>query len=301
MSKASLLKEAPPPEYVGLDAARERANFRAELMQRIDQLDLVKNCYELETLGYTVIRDAASLSFIEELRAQVLEVTKARLARGETVGDRRGLFSYINKNTLSKGRVFEQTVMNPKVNAIAAFLLGDGYILNTQSASVVSQGTPPLFLHSDNAYVPEPFPPWPVTATFVWVTEDLTPETGASRVVPGSHKYNRQPYAGGEGEQDAVPIICPKGSVQVWNGATWHGNCGRTAPGERVTVHTSFARMCFRTFSNNDAVPEEVVARNPGLDKILGRDLPYFKEFDNGSDPALFKNGHLRFARRLQG
>lgn len=276
----------------------ERADFRETLLAQIKALDLEQNILELETDGYTVLRDVESPQFFSDLRAAVLELTEQRRNNSELAGDRRGLFSYITKNTLTKGGMFEKTVLNPKVNAVMAYLLGDGYVLNTQSATVLTHGTPALFMHTDNAYIPEPYPSWALTATAVWVTEDLDEAQGSTRIVPGSHRFGRSPQPG-EADGIAIPIECPAGSVQIWNGATWHGNCGRTAPGERVTVHTSFARMCLRTFSNNDLVSDEVLSRNPELHRLLGRGLPYAMEYDDGSDPQLMANAMRLFARRV--
>jgi ectoine hydroxylase-related dioxygenase (phytanoyl-CoA dioxygenase family) len=104
-------------------------------------------------------------------------------------------------------------------------------------------------------------------------------------VVPGSHRYGRQPLPG-EGEADAVAVECPAGSVAVWNGALWHGNCGRLAPGERITFHTSFCRLWMKPFANNDIVPQEVVDRNgPLMAQILGRGLPMGREGEDGPNP----------------
>lgn len=275
----------------------EREAFRAELARRIEAFDLARNITELEFSGYTVVRDVAPPEFFADLRQAILDVNQASRAKHND-GDRRGLFSSTVKNTLTKGRIFEQTALNAKVNTLMAYLLGDGYVLNTQSATIVSQGTPSLFIHTDNAFAPEPFPPWALTATAVWVSEDLDEATGSTRVVPGSHRYARHPRPG-EGEESAIPIICPAGSVQIWNGATWHGNCGRTAPGERVTLHTSYTRMILRPFANNDIVPQEVIDRNPGMAQLLGRGLPFGMEYDNGSDPELMAHAHRLGLRRV--
>jgi ectoine hydroxylase-related dioxygenase (phytanoyl-CoA dioxygenase family) len=249
-------------------------------------------------LGYTVIRDAAPRAWFNELRAHIVALSEERRRQG-LWGDKRGVFSDTILNCVGKGRVFEEAVLNPKLNALAAYLLGDGYVINATNAIIVEQGAPALPIHSDNAYVPEPFPHWALTFTSVWVTEDLDAERGASRVIPGSHHHARAPK-GGEGEDEAVPIDCPAGSVVVWNGATWHGNCGRNAPGERVTFHTSMCRMHMKPFADNASVPQDVVVRNPPLmAQLLGRGLPMGVEGESGPDPVLRAHAARLAARRL--
>ena len=272
--------------------------FRKELMREIEELDLLANVAELDIQGYTIIKNAAPLEFFQELREHIMAMSDERQKNG-TYGDARGVFSDTILNCVGKGRVFEEAVLNRKLNAIMAYLLGDGYVLNATNAIVVEQGSPALPLHSDNAYVPAPFPSYPVSATSVWVTEDLDAESGASRVVPGSHKNARQPMPG-EREDDAIAIPCPAGSIVVWNGATWHGNCGRHTEGKRVTFHTSCVLMHMRTFANNDAVPQDVVDRNPPLmGQLLGRGLPHGREGDGGPIPALRQIAGRLSLRRL--
>jgi ectoine hydroxylase-related dioxygenase (phytanoyl-CoA dioxygenase family) len=275
-----------------------KAAFRDELMQTIADLDLTQNVVDLDVLGYTIIRDAAPKAYFDELRAHIVALSKERRKQG-LWGDKRGVFSDTILNCVAKGRVFEQAVLNPKLNALAAYLLGDGYVINATNAIVVEQGAPALPIHCDNAYVPEPFPHWALTITSVWVTEDLDAEHGASRVIPGSHRNARAPK-GGEGETEAIAIDCPAGSVVVWNGATWHGNCGRNAPGERVTFHTSMCRLHMKPFANNAAVPQDVIDRNPPLmAQLLGRGLPMGVEGDEGPNPELRANAARLAARRL--
>jgi ectoine hydroxylase-related dioxygenase (phytanoyl-CoA dioxygenase family) len=261
-----------------------RDEFRRELAEKIRTLDLTANVAELDMQGYTVVKDAAPMAFFAELRDHIVALAEERKRQG-LYGDRRGVFSDNIMNCTSKGRPFEQVLMNPKLNALMAYLLGDGYVLNASSSAIVEQGAPALPIHCDNAYVPDPFPSWALTATSVWFTEDVTADNGASRVIPGSHRYGRQPFPG-EGEEDAVAVECPAGSVAVWNGALWHGNCGRLAPGERVTFHTSFCRLHMKPFANNDIVPQEVIDRNgPLMAQILGRGLPMGREGEDGPNP----------------
>jgi ectoine hydroxylase-related dioxygenase (phytanoyl-CoA dioxygenase family) len=272
--------------------------FRAEMARAIEALDLSANIAELDMNGYTILRDAAPPEFFAELKATMLDLAEQR-RRMEAPGDLRGLASFLTKNTLTRGRIFEQAILNPKLNAVMAYLLGDGYVLNTQSAMVLEQGNAPLFIHSDNAFIPDPFPAWAMVATAVWVVDPLDEALGASRVVPGSHRFGRHPRPG-EGEDRAIALDCPANSIQVWNGALWHGNSGRTAPGQRVTLHTSFVRMHIRPFADHSLVPEEVIARNPPLfAQLLGRGLPFGEERDNGSEPALMDRARRFAARRI--
>jgi hypothetical protein len=73
-----------------------------------------------------------------------------------------------------------------------AYLLGDGYVLNTQSAMVLEQGKRPLFIHSDNAFIPIPSRLGDGRHRRLG-GRPLDEALGASRVVPGSHRFGRHP------------------------------------------------------------------------------------------------------------
>jgi len=275
-----------------------RTAFREEITRRIAELELTANVAELDMLGYTIIKNAAPIEFFQELRERIQHLSRERRELGVR-GDPRGVFSDTIVNCITKGRVFEKAVLNPKLNALMAYLLGDGYLINATQGIIVQQGAPALPIHCDNAFIPDPFPSWALTATSVWVTEDLTGESGATRIVPGSHRYARH-VDPGEGEDEAIPIDCATGSVVVWNGATWHGNCGRLAAGERVTFHTSFCRMHIRPFADNENVPQNIIDRNqPMLAQLLGCGLPQGKEGEGGPNPELRNNAIRLAARRL--
>ena len=69
------------------------------LKKRIDGLELEGNVSDLSIDGYTVIRDAAPLSFFEELRESVLQVNHRMKG-----------FRRFPTNLLNEGSVFEQAV-----------------------------------------------------------------------------------------------------------------------------------------------------------------------------------------------
>jgi ectoine hydroxylase-related dioxygenase (phytanoyl-CoA dioxygenase family) len=171
-------------------------------------------------------------------------------------------------------------------------VLGHGYTISTFTGMIRPKGTPQLPLHSDNQFMPAPFPEWQQVATAVWYLEDVTAEGGASRLVAGSLKRMRHPGPN-EGEDEWIAIEAPKGSIVMWVGHTWHGNCARTIPGERVTLHTAFSRMHLRPMESYDAMPQEILDRNPPeFARLVGRTLPYGYDA-NGPDRLNMLRAHL--------
>lgn len=91
--------------------------------------------------------------------------------------------------------------------------------LNLSQAIGIEPGEPPQFLHRDEDL-------WPfahdfeIMANALWMLDDFTPQNGATRLIPGSHCWqrDREPQPG-----EALPAIGPAGSVILWLGGTLHG------------------------------------------------------------------------------
>ena len=104
-----------------------------------------------------------------------------------------------------------------------------------------------------------------LNANVNWALTDYTLEDGPLAVVPRSHLYDVPFYSaiGKEGElekgvEKAVPVICPKGSMIVFHGKTWHGAFPRQKDGLRLTIanfwrHTSVSAATVGLVSCRDS------------------------------------------------
>jgi ectoine hydroxylase-related dioxygenase (phytanoyl-CoA dioxygenase family) len=244
--------------------------------KRIKDLGLEKNVEELRDQGYTIVQNAFDHEFADRLRQRILEAADENRANGvTTMGGDKGPTGRTVFRLLERGRVFEEAALNPALVALMTSVLGQGYTVATYSSMIRPEGTPRLALHSDNQFTPDPFPEWQQFATAVWYLEDLTEAAGCSRVVPGSRKLARHPKPG-EGEDRAIPLEAPKGSIVMWVGSTWHGSCARVLPGERVTLHTAHCRMHIRPLETYENIAQEILDRNPPFfARLIGREAPY--------------------------
>lgn len=268
---------------IGIEPPLEGAERVArELRER----GLEENVRELEEQGYTVIRDAFDADMAKRIEEGILACGEEDRRDGvKTMGGSEGPTGQAVFRLVERGRVFEEVLLHPKLTPVLSTTLGRGYVVATFTGMIRPQGTPELPLHSDNQFMPAPFPEWAQGTTAVWYLEDLDAARGASRVVPGSHRRRRHPKPG-EGQDEAVAVEAPKGSIVVWVSNTWHGNCARTAPGTRVTLHTAFQRMHIRPMEHYDDIAQEILDRNPPeFARLIGRDLPY--DYDRSGPPAL--------------
>ena len=255
------------------DEARSAFRSDGDLADRLDKLDLASNAIELTLRGYTIISDAAPIEFFDRLRDSIC-ASHRRAGSDVLVG-----------MLLQDGRVFEEAVCNVKVVSLAEYMCGRGFLLSQVVGTVRGEGEGGLAIHTDYNMIRDPFPSYPLVTTAVWACDDFTQKGGCPRAVPTSYLRRRHPVRELlEGETDAAPILCKRGSVVMWDGATWHGSFPRRIVGERVALHVMYNRMILRTFEHY-VLPQEVVDRNaPVFAAMLGENDPFGKSTVWGVD-----------------
>ena len=75
----------------------------------------------------------------------------------------------------------------------------------------VGPGQEAQWIHEDTELIPLPRPPIPITIDAIWVLSDFRDDNGATRILPGSHKFPTSPEYGKE--YDAVTATMPAASV----------------------------------------------------------------------------------------
>lgn len=248
-----------------------------DIEHRIKHLGLERNIAELDETGYTVLENAFTVEFADEMRA---ETHRNHEGRGENASFRATML-------LERGRIWEEAVAHPWVLTLADHLLGRGCLLYQSDTIVKGPGldTHPG-LHSDYgaSRVEEPFPEFCLEATAVWAIDDFDADAGPTVIIPGSFKFGRQ-VPPGTTQKDTVTIEMPKGCIAFWHGATWHGSTPRKAPGLRTSLHNAYSRNFMRTIERYEDIDAEIINRNPPVFSTLcGLDDPFGKSGDTGAD-----------------
>jgi ectoine hydroxylase-related dioxygenase (phytanoyl-CoA dioxygenase family) len=80
----------------------------------------------------------------------------------------------------------------------------------------------------------------------IWLLDDFTPENGATRVVPGSHRRGTMPSDEmpnpGADHPDQLQLTGAAGTVVVFNSHLWHGGTLNRTDKPRRAMHSYFAR-----------------------------------------------------------
>ena len=157
---------------------------------------------------------------------------------------------------------------------LVGHVLGPGFLLSNVNANIAGPGGKPMFLHSDQDYVPAPFPPYALVCNIMWMIDDFTAENGATRIVPMSHLRFRPPnYAK---RYESVPVTAPRGTMLVLHGALWHQTGANTTRDEkRRGILAYYCRPFMRQQENFfESLRDEVRTRaTPRLRQLLGYEM----------------------------
>ena len=145
-------------------------------------------------------------------------------------------------NLVNKGAVFEQVILTPRILECMAHVLGPRFklsSLNARSANPHGDAGQPL--HVDSAAIADDQGYW--VCNSVWMLDDFTPENGATRVVPGSHRWRRLPPAGLVDPYPGELLVTGKaGTVVVMNSHLWHGGTANRTAAPRLAMHAYYTR-----------------------------------------------------------
>jgi ectoine hydroxylase-related dioxygenase (phytanoyl-CoA dioxygenase family) len=244
-----------------------------ELAPRIRALGLERNVKEMAEFGCTVIENAAPPEFFERLRGAIKRCSAE---------DKGQYFNITEKGEsadmlLGRDPVFAEAVLNDKLLAMMEYMCGRNPLISQLTGSVRYQGAKAMPLHCDQDWMPAPLPEHNALMTGCWYCDDMTQDSGATKVIPGTHLLRRQP--GPEevsAERGAVPLTAPKYSIGLWDGRLWHSNYGRTLPGERVVLHATYCRLAYRPLEDYGQLGKDFTDRHgPVMESLLGRNLWY--------------------------
>lgn len=232
--------------------------------------ELARYSTELTRDGYCLVSGALETSEVDLLRETLVHVAADEIAN-ET--------DYVYENgsnqrvwaLLNKGPVFETLVQNETILALVSSLLGRVFLLSNVNANIAGPGGNPMFLHSDQDYVPSPFPEYALVTNAIVFLDDFTAENGATRIVPGSHLLRTRPdYAN---LPETVPVTGPRGTVMVFHGALWHQTGANTTAAEkRHAILCYYCRPFLRQQENwfLSLDPQVLQRATPRLRELLG-------------------------------
>ncbi|GAB4411530.1 MAG: hypothetical protein OHK0021_20450 [Bryobacter sp.] len=180
-------------------------------------------------------------------------------------------------NCVDKGEVFERAIQIPLVLAATQHILGPRFklsSLNVRSTNPHTEADQPL--HVDMNGLPDEQGNW--VANTIFLLDDFTPENGATRVVPGSHRWGKRPqevladpFAA---HPEQVLLTATAGSAVVVNSHTWHGGTANRTDKPRRAMHGFYCRADKpqQQYQKRLLRPETQARLSPSLRALLALD-----------------------------
>jgi ectoine hydroxylase-related dioxygenase (phytanoyl-CoA dioxygenase family) len=255
---------------------------------------------ELRLVGYAIVPDVLSPAFRDATREALYTVQKRiladvgaeRLQRAGEVGVLRLMLKY--------DRHFFRFLELPELLAVVDETVSRTAILHLQNGFIfppVPEGKAPpevfqLRVHQDfprvlNGYV--------ASVNCLFAIDDFTTENGATLVVPGSHQQLSR-LEPARLAASAVPIVCPAGSMLVFDSTLWHAAGVNGSSRDRLGVNHQFTRSFIKQqIDYVRALGDEVVGgQPPRTQQLLGwytRVVTSLDEFYRPEAERLYRKG----------
>ncbi len=188
----------------------------------------------LDERGYLVILGVVGLAELDRLTSTF---DRACERQGLTPGGNRHPAALIDEDP-----GFVAFVKHPSVLAAVRHVLGRPFRLAGAAGRDPLPSHGAQGLHIDCV---DPGPASPFQAvTALGLIDGFTPDNGATRLVPGSHRLRRPPpksFAGPPSRHpEQIVIAAPAGSVLLFNGHLWHSGTLNRSQGHRRVLQCSF-------------------------------------------------------------
>ncbi len=138
---------------------------------------------------------------------------------------------------VSPGAEFDGLYVYPPLLEACCNIIGRPFKLSSLHARTLRSGTAAQELHVD---VRRESDEWPLVG-FILMVDEFRHDNGATRFVPGSHRWLEAPD---DGLADRVvpetPACGPAGSLLVFSGSGWHGHWANVSAEPRRSIQGAF-------------------------------------------------------------
>jgi ectoine hydroxylase-related dioxygenase (phytanoyl-CoA dioxygenase family) len=231
-----------------------------------------KNVRQLDEQGFTILEGIIDPIWLDGLRDAFEQVYQAEGAEaGKEVAQVEGVRRLAD--LVNKGVVFDNLYIQSQLLSAVWHVLQRPFKLHSVNGHDPLPGYGQQGLHAD--WGGERSTGRYHVVNSMWMLDDMAPDNGATRLVPGSHLLTETvPEATDDPlapHPDEVYLCAPAGSVGIFNGNAWHGcTHNRTTSASRRLLHCAFiAREHAQQTNQKEHLRAETTARISPLAKYV--------------------------------
>jgi ectoine hydroxylase-related dioxygenase (phytanoyl-CoA dioxygenase family) len=204
---------------------------------------------ELDEAGFVVVSGPVAPAQLSRLAAvydaAVSAADPADVGSGRTTTR---VWDFVNRAPDFDGLYVYQPILEACCRVIGA-----PFHLSTMHARAVNAGAPAQELHADYRRTTDA---WPMVG-FVFMVDEFRRDNGATRFVPGSHRWRHAPsdvMQDATGDYDGQVSACGSaGSVVIYNGSIWHGHGANQTNEPRRSIQGAYIRRDDKQATNQAA------------------------------------------------
>lgn len=292
---AALYGAAPEPTSASAQAVQSEEKEKIPDRIHKEEMSVDKVMAAMDEYGYCIVEDFFSA---EKAQAIKNDLEPYLIYKGRTT------FEGFKTNRIyalfAKTREFDEFATDPTVLEVVEKSLGiPNFSLSAPVGIHIGPGEVDQALHRDSGKYPVPRLNFPeVIVNTMWALDDFTEENGATRIVPGSHRWDNKKdihrlWDGAIDPRDIDPSLITKatmrkGSMMFYRGNLFHGGGANTTDKPRFGVIIEYVAGWLRPQENHVlAVPQDTVRKlSPRLQELLGYDvIPPFIGYVDGRHP----------------
>ena len=228
-----------------------------------NRMNTKRHLAELKMYGFCIVTDVIPAEAINGICANLVAVqaehdqkSQAELTRIRARGHRVGARGVGNmKQVINATQSFVPYLASRKIVDIAEGLFGPHVRISCTDCVVNHPGNERGYWHADWPYnqtnashIPAPYADTIIHLSSIWMLTQFSSQTGGTFVIPGSHRIDNNPSAGGmpEFDQDApypteTQVRGDAGSVLLYDSRLWHAVAPNLSENPRVALIIRYA------------------------------------------------------------
>jgi ectoine hydroxylase-related dioxygenase (phytanoyl-CoA dioxygenase family) len=203
----------------------------------------------LRAVGCTVVTDVLDDGFLDRTREAMYGAQREiRDEVGEDKLARAGELGVLRLMLLSDDHFFRFLEL-PEALAIVDSTVSDTAILHLQNGLVLPSfpegDVPETFQTTFHQDFPRYLKGYVASINLFFAIDAFTETNGATIVVPGTHQQPERPPTSYL-EAAKVPVVCPAGSMLVFDSTLWHAAGANVSGRDRLAINHQFTRSFFK-------------------------------------------------------